>query len=179
MSNKQRLAGLGILLLLQLAFPLFFIYQKERIHEVGHEYLFAIQPVDPYDFFQGKYVSLNTSPLEYTEKADEKFKRKDVVYAQFEQKKEGVEITALSKTKTENSLKLVVTQKLPHGKLRFRLPFSRFYTEESKAKQIEQKIAEMQDSTDAKAFVHVKVYKGDFVIVDISRNGHSLLDQTP
>lgn len=179
MSNKQRLAGLGILLIIQLAFPLFFIYQKERIHEVGHEYLFAIEPVDPYDFFQGKYVSLNTAPIEYIEKPTEQFHRKDIVYAQFEQKKSGIQITGLSKTKTKNSLKLVVTKKLPHGKLVFRLPFTRFYTEESKAREIEQKIAAMQDSTDAKAFVHVKVYKGDFVIVDISRNGRSLIKQTP
>lgn len=179
MSNKQRLAGLGILLILQLAFPLFFIYQKERIHEVGQEYQFAIEPVDPYDFFQGKYVSLNTSPLEYTEKPTEHFQRKDIVYAQFEQKKSGVEITGISKKKTKNSLKLVVTKKLPHGKLFFRMPFTRFYTEESKAREIEQKIAQMQDTTDTKAFVHVKVYKGDFVITDISRNGRSLIEQTP
>lgn len=178
MSNKQRLAGLGILLLIQIVFPLFFIYQKERIHDVGHEYLFAIEPVDPYDFFQGKYVSLNVSPLTYQQKNAEKFRAKDVVYAQFQQHKNNVEITGISTKRTKNSLKLIVSKKLPNRKLLFRLPFSRFYTEENKARQIERKIAQMQDTSAAKAFVHVKIYKGDFVITDISRKGTSLVSQS-
>lgn len=178
MNNKQRLAGLGILLIIQLSFPLFFIYQKERIHEVGHEYQFAIEPVDPYDFFQGKYVSLNVSPIIYQQKNGEKFRTKDVVYAQFQQHKNNIEIIEISTKRTKNSLKLIVSKNLPRRQLLFRLPFKRFYTEETKAREIEQKIAQMQDTSDTKAFVHVKIYKGDFVITDISRMGTSLVGQS-
>lgn len=168
---NKRLIGLIAISLIQLAFPLFFIAAKEHVIETGKEYLFRIQPVDPYDFFQGRYVNLNVQPLLFKTDKSADFKRNDIVYAEFVQDTAGVKITAISHKKTKHSLKLKLVSK-PKDPLYVILPFRRFYLEETKAKNIENKLL-----TDWKHpnFVHVKILKGDFVITDISSNGKSLI----
>lgn len=175
MRNK-RLLGLGILLIFQLAFPLYFIFLKEGIHDKGKEFLFPIAPVDPYDFFQGKYVDLNAGTISYSGAKAKEFKRKDVVYVTLEQTKNRIKITDVSKKRTAFSLKLVVLKKEKGNILYFRLPFERFYTEESKAKQIERTISSLDNSDSIRPYVHVKIYQGDYMIVDISKNGQSLVN---
>lgn len=172
---NKRLIGLIVLSLIQLAFPLFFIAAKEHVIETGKEYLFRIQPVDPYDFFQGRYVSLNVQPLLFKTDKHADFKQNDIVYAEFAQDTTGAKITAISHKKTKHSLKLKLFGK-PRDPLYVRLPFRRFYLEETKAITIENKLL-----TDRKHpnFVHVKILKGDFVITDISSNGKSLITGNP
>ncbi|WP_341903360.1 GDYXXLXY domain-containing protein [Fluviicola taffensis] len=168
---NKRLIGLIAISIVQLTFPLFFIVAKEHVIETGKEYLFRIQPVDPYDFFQGRYVNLNVQPLSYETTKSDDFKQNDIVYAEFEQDTAGVKITAISHKKTKHSLKLKLFSK-PNNPMYVRLPFKRFYLEETKATTIEKQLA-----TDRKHpnFVHVKILKGDFVITDISSNGKSLI----
>jgi uncharacterized membrane-anchored protein len=172
---NKRLIGLIAISLIQLAFPLFFIAAKEHVIETGKEYLFRTQPVDPYDFFQGRYVSLNVQPLFYKTDKSGDFKRNDIVYAEFRQDTTGAEITAISHKKTKHSLKLKLYNK-PNNPIYVRLPFRRFYLEETKAINIETQL--LTDQTHPN-FVHVKILNGDFVITDISSNGKSLITGNP
>jgi len=174
-SVNKRLIGLIVISLIQLTFPLFFIIAKEHVIETGKEYLFRIQPVDPYDFFQGRYVSLNVQPLVYKTNESADFKRNDIVYAEFEQDTAGVKITAISHKKTKHSLKLKLYSK-PENPIYVRLPFRRFYLEETKALNIENQLLTDREHTN---FVHVRILNGDFVITDISSNGKSLITGNP
>lgn len=170
--NKKLIALIGISLI-QIIFPLFFIAAKEKIISDGKEYLFKIQPVDPYDFFQGRYVELNVEQLSIDSKKLLQFKRNDLVYIEFFQDSSGIKIKGVSKNKTRNSLKLkLYSDPLKYKKILFRLPFKRFYLEEFKAKKVETKLARSNTKNN---FVHVKIRNGDFVITDISSNGKSLV----
>lgn len=168
---NKRLIGLIVLAIIQLSFPLLFIAAKERVIETGNEYLFRIQPVDPYNFFQGRYASLNVEPLDYTTTDWQQFKRNDIIYAEFRQDSTGAEITAISHKKTKHSLKLKLAID-PAKTMRIRLPFRKFFLEESKAQFIEERLARNPDRL---SFVHVKILNGDFVMTDISSNGKSLI----
>jgi uncharacterized membrane-anchored protein len=170
-TTTKLLIGLAVVSIIQLTFPLFFIAAKEQVIEDGKEYLFRIQPVDPYDFFQGRYVSLNVQPLSCSLENPDDFKRNDIVYAEFEQDSLGATIKQLSHEKTEHSLKLKLHAN-PKKKIRIRLPFKRFYLEENKAKKVESKLSRGATSRN---YVHVKILDGDFVMTDISSNGKSLI----
>ncbi|MDH4473398.1 MAG: GDYXXLXY domain-containing protein [Fluviicola sp.] len=174
-TTTKLLIGLAVVSIIQLTFPLFFISAKEQVIEDGKEYLFRIQPVDPYDFFQGRYVSLNVQPLSCSLDNPDDFKRYDIVYAEFEQDSLGATIKQLSHEKTEHSLKLKLYGK-PNKKMRIRLPFKRFFLEENKAKHIELKLS---GNSKHRNYVHVKILDGDFVMTDISSNGKSLITGKP
>lgn len=174
-TTTKLLIGLIVVSIIQLTFPLFFIAAKEQVLETGKEYQFSIQPVDPYDFFQGRYVDLNVQPLTYETTNPTDFKRYNIVYAEFEQDSLGAKIKKLSHKKTEHSLKLKLYAK-PNKKMRIRLPFRRFFLEENKAKRIETKLSR---NSKHQNYVHVKVLDGDFVMTDISSNGKSLITGKP
>ncbi len=177
---NKRLIGIIAISLIQLSFPLFFIAAKEQVIETGKEYLFRIQPVDPYDFFQGRYVRLNVQSLFYEAAKAKDFKPNDIMYVEFEQDTTGVKIKTVSHKKTENSLKLKLYYTLkPVNKpeqLVINLPFKRFYLEENKAITIEDRLSTDREHTN---FVHAKILNGDFVLTDISSNGKSLITGKP
>lgn len=168
---NKRLIGLIVIAIIQLSFPFFFIAAKESILENGKEFMFRIEPVDPYDFFQGRYIDLNVSRLTYKPKNVNEFQRNDIVYAEFQQDTSGVKITALSHQKSKYSLKLKLNSS-KRNPISVRLPFKRFYLEENKAKNIESII---RTNGDNPCFVHVMILDGDFVIKDISSKGRSLV----
>jgi uncharacterized membrane-anchored protein len=164
---------LGILLvsLVQLAFPLLFIAEKEKIIETGKEYTFRIEPVDPYDFFQGRYVELYIPKLSYACTNYTEFKRNDLVYVEFKRDSIGSSIERISHEKSKDALKIKL-KTIPAQEMHIQLPFKRFYLEENKAKRIEERLASTRNATN---LVHVKIRNGDFVLTDISSNGISLI----
>lgn len=174
-TGTKRLIAIIVISLIQLSFPLFFIAAKEQVIETGKEYLFRIQPVDPYDFFQGRYVRLNVQPLLYKTDRYKDFKRNDIVYAEFVQDTAGVKITALSHKKSKHSIKLKLYAE-PGNPVYVQLPFKRFYLEENKALTIENRLLTDREHTN---FVHAKILNGDFVLTDISSNGKSLITGLP
>lgn len=171
---NKRFIGLLSLALVQICFPLYFIFEKEKVISEGQEFTFTIRPVDPYDFFQGKYVDLNVSSLGFPSKKIKDVKLYDMVYVEFENGSKGTQIKSVSKNKTLNSIKLK-TYGDPNKSdtIWFNLPFKRYYLEEYNAKKVERKLA---NRTKAKNYVHVKIRNGDFVITDISSNGKSLVN---
>jgi uncharacterized membrane-anchored protein len=172
-TYHKRLLGLLILSVAQIIFPLFFISAKEKVISDGKEYKFQITPVDPYDFFQGRYVNLNVVSLTFPSEKLKEFHKNDIVFVEFKEDSLGSKIKSISKEKTMNSLKLKLNSDPKKQKNVFvNLPFKRFYLEENKSKKVEQKLA--RDTTD-KNFVHVKILNGEFVITDISSNGKSLV----
>lgn len=173
-SNKA-LIGLIIVSIFQLAFPLLFISAKERVIEKGKEYVFNIQPIDPYNFFQGRYVSLKMESLAYSDENWKDFKRFDMVYVEFDQDSTGTRIKKLSHEKSKYSLKLKLYAE-PGSKMQIRLPFKKFFLEEYKAQSIENRLG---NAPTGSCFVHARILNGDFVLTDISSNGKSLITGNP
>jgi len=58
MNIKLRLGCYLVAVLAQVAVPATMIWGRERTLAVGSVYKFRTQPVDPYDAFRGRYVSL-------------------------------------------------------------------------------------------------------------------------
>lgn len=173
MKTNKLLIGLIIVSVIQIALPLLFISEKERIIEKGKEYIFAIQPVDPYNFFQGRYVDLNLQPLSYKSKNKEDLKRYDIVYLEFEQDSIGAKIKRISTEKSKYSLKLkLYANPKSSQSMTIYLPFRKFFLEEMKAQTIESRLA---DSSKGQTYVHVRILNGDFVLTDLSSNGVSLV----
>lgn len=179
-TGTKRLIAIIVISLIQLSFPLFFIAAKEQVIETGKEYLFRIQPVDPYDFFQGRYVRLNVQSLQFAATNAPGFKPNDIIYVEFEQDTAGVKVKSVSHKQTKHSLKLKLYYTFkPVNKpeqLAINLPFKRFYLEENKAITIENRLSTDREHTN---FVHARILNGDFVLTDISSNGKSLITGKP
>ncbi len=174
-TKTKRLVGILIISVIQLTFPLYFIAAKENIIETGKEYAFRIEPVDPYNFFQGRYVELNIPVMQVKVPNWNEFKRYDMVYVEFKQTSLGAEISGISKKKSRNAIKLKLYDK-PNEFMHIRLPFKKFFMEENKAKNVELQLTRISK---VGSFVHVRVKNGDFVLIDISSNGKSLVTGRP
>lgn len=166
--------GLLSLACVQICFPLYFIFEKERVISDGKEFKFVIQPVDPYDFFQGRYVSLNVTQLSFPSEKIHNLKQFDMAYVEFAEDENGTFIKSVSNEKSPNSIKLkIYSDPSKNATIWFQMPFKRFYLEEFNAKKVERKLSRRNT---AKNYVHVKIKNGDFVIIDISSNGKSLVN---
>lgn len=171
---NKRMIGLLSLAFVQICFPLYFIFQKESVISDGKEFKFTIQPVDPYDFFQGRYVNLNVASLSFPSEKIQNIKKFDMVYVAFDEDENGTYIKSVSKEKSPNSIKLkMYSDPRNNETIMFQMPFKRFYLEEFNAKKVEKKLSRRNS---AKNYVHVKIKNGDFVITDISSNGKSLVN---
>lgn len=58
--KKWLMPALTLVIAIQLITPIYMIANKYHILETGEEFKFRVSPVDPYDAFRGKYVSLNS-----------------------------------------------------------------------------------------------------------------------
>lgn len=57
--KKYLMPALIIVILIQLLTPVYMIADKYVVLKTGEEFKFKVYPVDPYDAFRGRYVSLN------------------------------------------------------------------------------------------------------------------------
>jgi hypothetical protein len=57
--KKWVLYALCAVILIQLFVPAYMIYNKYDILRTGEEFMFRVNPIDPYDAFRGRYVALN------------------------------------------------------------------------------------------------------------------------
>ena len=70
MRKKYLIIAFVCTVLVQLAFPLKMIFDRELILLRGETFLMKIEPIDPYDAFRGRYVSINytnvTAPIPWS-----------------------------------------------------------------------------------------------------------------
>ena len=59
MAKKYLILAFALMVGVQLLFPLKMIIEREIIITKGQTFLFKIRPIDPYDAFRGRYVSIN------------------------------------------------------------------------------------------------------------------------
>ena len=170
----------GLLALVQLSVPAKMIWDKENVLDSGTEFRFRTAPVDPYDPFRGKYITLNFSDNEIATSENEEWERGETVYAHLEVDSEGFAIIkSVSREEPQQGGAYLKTKVDYHStwgnnhKLELEFPFDRFYMEESKAYEAELSYRDSQKETESTTYALVNIKNGYAVLKDV------LIDDVP
>lgn len=182
--KKLMLPAFALMIAAQWIVPVKMILDSEAVLTEGEIYKFKTQPIDPSDPFRGKYVVLNFDVEQFETDTLRQFWEGQEVYAQLTTDTNGfVRINDLSSEKPEvldnTILKTTVGYAWPvEGKQRIslRLPFDRFYVEESKAPAAEQVYWDAQRDTLQTAYALVRVHKGQAIIENVMINDRPILE---
>ncbi len=164
----------------QLAIPLFTIWEQHNIVKTGTLFLFKTEPIDPTDPFRGKYIRLQYTENLFPVKNTDEWRGITDAYAVIEPDAEGfAKVTAVEKTKPPASLHFVQVEVYlrDYGEyadtpsLRITYPFTRFYMEESKAEPAEQLF-----STEKSCYAAVYVKNGKAVLHNVYIDGVPIAD---
>ena len=181
MIKKKILLSVFILVaLVQLFVPAKMILDREDILDMGKEYKFKTEPIDPNDPFRGKYITLlyEEDVIEIQNEND--WIRGEIIYVFLTTDNEGfAKIKSVSKenpTDNQDFLKTKVSHVTGNGsnKLRIDYPFDRYYMEESKAYDAELTYRKSQLDTSQIAYALVSIKDGEAVLKDVLINGVSI-----
>jgi uncharacterized membrane-anchored protein len=183
MRNKIIILALFIIVaLIQLFVPAKMVFDREKILNQGVEYKFKTKPIDPYDVFRGKYISLVYREDVCLVKFPLEWKRNETVYVILSVNKEGyAKIKSISKKKPINT-KAFVKARVSSvyestGQVYVNYPFSRYYMEESKAYDAELAYNEVIRDTSLTTYSLVKVLDGESVLKDVMIDDVSILER--
>ena len=181
MNNKKILIPVFIIAaLVQLFIPAKMIWDREDILETGNEYKFKSAPIDPYDPFRGKYITLTFEASTYEVSSAQDWAMGERIYVSLNNDSTGfAEIETVSKeepTDNHDYVKAKVRWVNVTGTnvLNIAYPFDRYYMEESKAATAE--LTYMQSQRDTNKIVYASVYvkNGDAVLKDVLIDGISI-----
>jgi uncharacterized membrane-anchored protein len=177
--KKLMIALFGVLCLVQLGVPSKMIMDQENVLEAGHEYKFRAAPVDPYDPFRGKYVTLSFDAQRFTLDNDTTWSEGNDVYCVLGVDTAGYAIvTSVHHEPPIDPEKDYVLGKVQYAyaqSMSIEYPFERFYMEESKANDAEklyQSVNRRRVEQEAYAVVYVK--EGESALKDVMIDGVSL-----
>jgi uncharacterized membrane-anchored protein len=181
MKNKKNILVLfALVVLAQLFVPFQMIFKQEDIIKTGTEFKFQTAPIDPYDAFRGKYITLFFKEREITVKNAEKYTNGETIFATINTDKNGfAKISSISKTKPKNTdsyLKLKVGFALNNDKIAIDLPFNRFYMNENIASKAEKIYREFSIKKKNETYALVAIKNGEAVIKDVRINDVSIKD---
>lgn len=167
--------------LLQWAVPAKMIFDREAILATGEEFRFKTVPVDPYDPFRGKFITLRFEANEFPVTYKDNREFGEDIYVYLTTDAEGyaaihavsenppgnhmayVKAKVESYTSTEDEEKIVVTY-----------PFNRFYMEEWSAFAAEQAYLEALRDSSRVAYAVVRIKEGEAVLKDVVIDGVSV-----
>lgn len=182
MNNKKVLLIAGIFVaFIQLYFPASMITEHELTLKKGKEFRFKTAPVDPYDYFRGKYITLNYPSFRVPVVNMEELKDGQEVYAILKKDSAGfAAITAISLKKPGDNTDFVKAQiYLPYNEEKYvnvYIPFTRFYTEELKAVEAERLYNLSAEDSTLLTYAVVMVRNGNGVVKDVRVNEALLVE---
>ncbi len=169
-----------IIALLQLAVPAKLILDKENILTMGVPYKFRTAPVDPYDPFRGKYITLSFDANQFEVPNDSSWQTNDIVYVHLGKDSAGyAKIKDITKQPPADGNIDYVKARIQYAydnMVTIDYTFNRFYMEESKAADAETTYRAMQWDTAQHVYALVNVKNGDAVIKDVMINDKSIAD---
>lgn len=180
MNNKIILFSAFILMAIaQIFVPAKMISDSESILSEGKTYKFQTAPIDPYDPFRGKYITL-FFPNQTITKTNGEWLSGESVYAILGLDSAGFSIVEdVQKEQPDEStdyLKIQIKyawKDSSYTKLEFDYPFDRFYMEESKAYEAE--LAYRDARAERKpAYALVSIKQGKAVLKDVMIEGVSI-----
>ena len=186
MKAKTYIPILFILLVLfQVYVPASIVFNQERIYFAGATYKMQLAPIDPNDPFRGKYIILSFRENITKLPEDSKLEEGKTVYVVMKPGKN--DFLAIDSIASEfKSVKApAVCIKASIGSIsetsngykeaHIDYPFTRFYVEESKASEAEQRYLKAANDTNSLSYGLLSVYNENVLVNDVIINGESLL----
>ena len=157
------------------------IYDSEGVIRDGTLYKFKTQPIDPSDPFRGKYITLNFEANTITLSDSTDWQRGEEVFITFTTDSAGfAKAESISREEPTTAYYLLTTVNYTTTykpfEVSFKLPFDRFYLEESKASQAEQLYWQTQRDSAQVAYGLVSIGRGTAVLQDVMINDRSVVD---
>lgn len=167
-----------IVFLAQLAFPVKMIIDSESVLISGKEFKFLLEPVDPYDPFRGKFITLRYFADEFYPSEKRKWESKENIYVHLTTDSAGFakifKITSECPEDNIDYVKAKVDYYYPESNLMvIKYPFESFYMEESKAKGAEDAYRNVVRDRVKIAYGKVYIKDGRSVLKDV------ILDEVP
>ncbi len=183
MKRKKLVFVLFVLVaLLQCWVPGKMILDRENILATGKAFKFKARPVDPTDFFRGKYLTLDFEHRMVKVKNTKDWTPGETIYLQLKENAQGfAEITSVSKNKPIGATDFLVakvesTWDETGKQISVQFPFDRYYLEETKAYTAENAYRKaVVDSTQV-AYALVMIKDGESVLKDLRINERSVQD---
>jgi uncharacterized membrane-anchored protein len=153
------------------------IVEQQDIMRHGNEFYFRTAPIDPTDPFRGKYVVLNFEAEEFRD--DDEWTSGEEVFVLIKKDTAGfARIADLVKDRPGKDQDYIVTTVVySYDNLtRIKLPFDRFYLEESKAPEAERIYNEETRDTTENVYAVVRIKSGRTVLEGVRINDRSIVD---
>ena len=169
MKRQHLLMIFAAAAVLQLAVPASMILKREQTLAHGRAFKFRTAPVDPYDAFRGRFVALNFEQQTVGLPPDHDFKRHEKIFALISEDAEGFAyFSDIRRDRPETAPCLRAEIQYVSGTdVHLRIPFDRFYMEESEAPKAERIYRQNSVPSHRNTFVQVRVDRGFGVIEDL------------
>ena len=183
--RKLLFAGLILLALAQWIVPGLVIRNTAYVLKTGKSFKFMTEPVDPTNFFKGKYISLNFKEDQFTERNLPDLNNGQEVFVLLSIDKEGfAKIKGLSTKNPSPDTDYLIAKVLylssenDSTTVFVDYPFREYYMNEFKASQAEELYMEANRDSLTKTYALVKIRNGTAVIDDVIINETSIKDLT-
>jgi uncharacterized membrane-anchored protein len=163
---------------IQLAIPGYMIFEQNQILKQGKVYKFKTRPIDPYDPFRGRYVTLsydiNVEPVP----SNETFNRGDWVYAILDKNDQDFAVFSELVSEEPESGKDFIELEVGWGDSErgyyVRVPFNRYYASEKTAPNIERAVWNRQEVENV--YAQVSVLAGKATLKELYVNDMPIRD---
>ena len=181
--ERSKILLLVLFLLLvgvQIYVPAKMVGFNEDIVQNGTRILLEVAPIDPYDPFRGKYITLNFKEDEVMLRGEKDWVSNSKGYLELSRDTLGFWVPYnLHKTKDQLDGKDYIEVEINYAYedyVGFEFPFNRFYMDESKALAAENLYFESLADTTKKTYAVVYIQDGEAVLQDVQINGESIAD---
>jgi uncharacterized membrane-anchored protein len=180
--KKMIMILFAVMCLAQWIVPGKMVYDSENTIAEGSLYKFRTAPVDPWDPMRGKYITLNFQGNFFQFADSAEWQSGDQIFVTFTTDAAGFAVPdQIYHTKPEAGSYLgTVVEQVSHykdeHKVWYKLPFERFYMEESKAAQAEQLYWKAQRDSAQVVYALVSIGQGQAVLQDVIVNDRPIVD---
>jgi uncharacterized membrane-anchored protein len=180
--KKMIMVLFAVMCLAQWIVPTKMVYDSENTIAEGTLYRFKTAPIDPSDPMRGKYITLNFQEnfFQFTDSAE--WQRGEQIFVTFTTDSAGFAIPEQvyhTRPEAESYLGTFVDYVDNYSddyKVWYKLPFDRFYLEESKASQAEQIYWQAQRDSAQVAYAEVSIGQGQAVLKNVIINDKPIID---
>ena len=157
-----------LMVIAQWYIPLKMLSNQQSVIAHGNEFHFLTKPVDPYDPFRGKFITLTFEEDQFeADYINQSFEGE--AYAEIASDDQGfAKIIALSKQVFSHESYIKIHVKNVVGqKAFFTLPFNKYFLNENLAETAEKSVRFANSNLQLKCYAKVTVKNGDFALQDV------------
>jgi uncharacterized membrane-anchored protein len=171
--KKFALLVLAVAAVAQLAVPASMIWSHENTLRSGTVWKFRTRPVDPVDFFRGRYVTLEFEAEDIAAPSDEAMVYGDAWVSLKNDAAGFAQVDKISGTKLkgDNVLKVTAHYRGADGRQQLDFPFDRLWMDEDAAPQTEAAYRELNRNNAGGGYVTVRIRDGHAVLEELYLNG--------